>query len=63
MSIVVTMKDVLTTRELDEDYMQAMNQLNMASAQGKAFMSMDDMNGGHVMLNIPNILMIEEVAD
>jgi hypothetical protein len=63
MAIVVTMKDVLTQRELDEDYTQAMNQLNMASAQGKTFMSMDDMNGGHVMVNVPNILIIEEVAE
>jgi hypothetical protein len=63
MAIVVTMKDVLTQRELDEDYVQAMNQLNMASAQGKAFMSMDDMNGGHVMFNIPNILIVEEVTE
>lgn len=63
MPLVVTMKDVLVQEQVDEDFVQAMNQLNMASAKGMSFMTMDDMDGGHVMFNITNILTIKELQD
>lgn len=63
MPCVVTMKDMLVQETVDEDFVQAMNQLNMASAKGMSFMTMDDMDGGHVMFNIGNILTIKELHD
>lgn len=63
MAIAVQMKDSLTVEVLDETYTGAMNAFNMAIAKGNTFLSLDDNEGGHVMLNIPQILTVKELDD
>lgn len=63
MAIAVQMKDSLTVEVLDEDYAATMNALNIAIAKGNTFTSLNDMEGGHVMVNIPQILTIKEIHD
>jgi hypothetical protein len=40
-----------------------MRELNLASASGKNFVAFPDMSGSMVMLNIPKILMAQELDD
>jgi hypothetical protein len=60
MPCIITLKDALVTQTVDEDFAGMAMQLNLASASGKAFVVMDDVNGGHVLINMSQILKIEE---
>lgn len=61
--LAVTMKDVMITETVDEDFTTALNALNNAGVQGKNFLVMDASDGGHVMLNISNILILKELDE
>lgn len=61
MPVAITMKDVLEPVICDEDFAQTIQALNMAAAKSSAFMVLDDMEGGHVGINIPNINLITEI--
>jgi hypothetical protein len=60
MACIITMKDALVTQAVDEDFAGMSMQLNMAAAQGKTFVIMDDLDGGHVLINMNQILKIQE---
>jgi hypothetical protein len=61
--VAVHLKDLLEPVVADEDFAGAINALNMSAAKGLQFMVMDDMDGGHIALAIPNINLITEVDD
>ncbi len=61
--IAVHIKDMLEPVIADEDFLGAINSLNMASAKGLQFMVVDMPDGGHAAINIPNINTVMEVDD
>lgn len=63
MPVAVTMKDMMVTEVVDEDFAGALSALNQAGAKNLHFIVMEDMDGGHVMINIENILMLKELDD
>lgn len=63
MPIAVQLKDSLQIEEIDETFAGAMNAFNLSIAKGNTFVAMSDMQGGHVMLNIPQILTVKELDD
>lgn len=63
MAIQIKMKDSPEVEICDETFAGAMNAFNLALAKGNTFTSLDDMDGGHVMLNIPQILTVKELED
>lgn len=61
--LAVTMKDIMITETVDEDFTTALQALNNAGAQGKNFLVMDSSDGGHIMLNISNIMTLKELDE
>jgi mannose/fructose-specific phosphotransferase system component IIA len=63
MPLGVTMKDVMVTEVVDEDFHDALTTLNKAGNNRENFIVMSDMDGGNVMLNVANILMLKELPE
>jgi hypothetical protein len=63
MTIVVIMKGALEPQEIDMDFPSALNALNLASASGKSFAVMEDMDGHNIAFQIKNIDTIKELDD
>ena len=61
MPLAVTMKGSLMTQVVDEELTAAEATLNKAGASSKNFIVMDDTEGGHVLININNILTVKEM--
>lgn len=64
MSALVYLKDSMRAPvEVDEDFPQAINAMNLSMAKGNIFTVMEMPDGTHEAFNIPNILSIKEVKD
>lgn len=63
MAIEIELKGKLEGVICDETFAGVLNALNLSIAKGNAFTALDDMKGGHVMINIPQILTIKELDD
>lgn len=57
------MTDTIVQTIVDEDFINALRELNLAGAAGKHFVVMHDMEGGMVGFNIPNILQLKEIDE
>ena len=60
--LILTFKDSIVSREIDEEWNSALYHLNAASQSGKDFAVMETVNG-HIMVNIKNILCVEDADD
>ena len=63
MSCIITMKGGVDSNQVDEDFVTMTNTLNVASASGKTFAILEDMDGGHIMVNMDQILFAKELED
>lgn len=62
-SVIVSMRGLLEPLELEEDFADTAQRLNIAAARGLEFVATTDENGRNVLLKMDNILTIIEKDD
>jgi len=60
MSVIVAMRGLLEPVELEEDFTETANRLNLAAVAGKEFVATTTSEGKNILLKLDNILTIEE---
>lgn len=63
MPVEIKFQDSLDVEICDETFAGVMQAFNLSIAKGNSFISLEDMEGGHVMINIPNILTVKELSE
>jgi hypothetical protein len=59
--VEVTMKGLLEPVSLEDDWVETMNALNLAAANGKEFVATRTGDGDNILLKMENILTIKEI--
>lgn len=63
MAVVITMKDVLVSEVVDEDYDDVMQTLRQTMGQGVGFLVLNDVQGDRISFNIANIMTVKELSE
>lgn len=63
MTLAVYFKSTLEPEIVDEDFHGALNVFNQTAARGMAFTVMDCPDGTKVMVHVPSITKVKELAD
>lgn len=63
MPVAIKMSGALEDVIADEDFVGAVNAMNLSASKGMNFLIVDLPDGRHTALNLPNILSIEELED
>jgi hypothetical protein len=63
MTVKLTMRGLLEPIELEDNFDEAVNQLNNSAAQGKEFVVTRKNTGEHLIIKMGNILTLEQIDD